>query len=305
MVPIELQNHLSTIGAQFGGFDTIAELLPASDIYYLSTFPGSFFVVTPWTINLEGYKVDFSYAGHLAGRPYKVFNKEFIYLHSNTSLIFEGTEAEALLASAYHGEYFHIQLATKNGLELVILWVCKRVAPVVIDNTLRQLRNQIKPVVEQPHQLILDCRGLSLSIYIGYGNNLTVQDLIVNGQIVEVSDRIIRLTPTQSTWYGFKSEDIWYTVTLSGDQADRWRQIGELHYFKATNSYIPRVDTLTTRNFSLAKLGRANLYGRPKAIEYIRGQSYVICRVNYEPEFINLNFDFSIPYSSIMFKQYM
>lgn len=280
MVPVELQNHLSTVGVQFGGFPAIADILPAAEVYYLATFPGSFFVLTPWTFNLEGYKVDFTYAGHILGRPYKVFNKEFIHLYTDTGSVLEGEQAENLLTSAYHGEYFHVQLETETGPEIVILWVCKKVAPVVISNTLRELRSQIKPAVDQEHQIIIDCRGLSLSIHIAYGENLTLEDLLSSGRSIQASNRIVRLTPTQSTWYGFRSGDAWYTVSLSGDQADRWRKIGELHYFKATNSYIPRIDTLTTRNFSLAKLGRANLYGRPKAIEYVRGQAYITCTVN-------------------------
>ena len=263
MLPTSFKNQLSLIGAQFGGFEEISKVLPPEQIYYLATFPGSFFVVTPWSFNTEGYKVDFSFAGHLPNAMYSVYNREFTFLYSANGTIFEGVAASDLLEKAYNGEYFHVELQTENGRQLVILWVCKKLAPIVVQNVIANIKREIQPRTVKSHELFIDCRNVSVVIYYAYGENMTAESIKLSGRSITASNKIIRLTPTKPTWYGFEINNAWYKVGLSGEEEARWIEKDNLYFFNSINSYIPNTKTLTTRNFKLPKMGYARLFGKP------------------------------------------
>jgi len=262
MLPNPLKNQLSLIGAQFGGFEEISKVLPPEQIYYLATFPGSFFVVTPWSFDTEGYKVDFSFAGHLPNAMYSVYNREFTFLYSANGTIFGGVAAANLLEKAYNGEYFHVELQTENGRQLVILWVCKKLAPIVVQNVIANIKREIQPRTVKSHELFVDCRGLFANIYYAYGTNITTTNIKLNGTKVVASNRVVRLTPTKPTWYGFEVNNSWYKAELTGEEENRWLERDNLYFFNSINSYVPNTKILTTKNFKLPKMGYAHLYGK-------------------------------------------
>lgn len=258
MLPVSLKNHIASIGEQFGGYDTVSRLLPEDQVIYLATFPGSFFVVSPWSLFLEGYRIDFRYAGHIPGEPYRVYNREFIYLFSGQSEFFGDLLVEQnLVSQAYHGEYFHVELTTELGPRLVILWVCKELAPAIQERILKTFRQKAQPRVVNEHEIFVDCKDRTVRVYSSVGQSFEKSA----ASFIDVNGGIIRLTPKVNTWYGFEVDSHWFRVSLTGDEEHRWVNVGEVYQFKAQNQYQAGLDVLDLGNFNLSRSGYAHLYG--------------------------------------------
>jgi hypothetical protein len=271
MLPIALQNHIAAVSEQFGGYSAVEKLIPKSQLYYLSLFPGPFFVTSPWVLysaQFENYAPELKLAGHILGEQYKVYNRELSFLFKGNSALFGESEQEKLLInSAYNGEFFHIQVSTQYGPKLVVLWVSKVVPRNVQERAGRALRESVKPVSQNSHEIFLSSEGFSsVRIYSYRGvSKLTAKEIENSGQaeVIEITNgRTIRLTPKVSTWYAFEANGSSLRVAPTGVGEERWTNHGDVYHFESQNQYLVGRDKLDLSDFSLSRQNQAHLFGQ-------------------------------------------
>lgn len=213
---ILLKSDAEQLADNFGGLDVVKQLVTQKYLENILIFPGFKAVVKPWS----DPKLDLASLGYIPDSNYFVFNDQWEFLYeSQTSSEFGWSQKDQeLLIRATHGSYVYIQF--ENDLEPVVglIWICNRLSPNQVQNTLNQLADQRKSIIktQKRNELFIETSRLAQSgilkfyfLAVSHSFSYSPEEIIANPQteVLELPliPRVL-LYPDKPGWYLFTHE---------------------------------------------------------------------------------------------------
>ena len=213
-LPSVFSSFLTRVSEPFGGSEVVSAIVPERDLEFIATYPGFISIVQPWAseINLLEY-------GFELGTRYTIHNSDYQQLYSKKSddgYYGRSDKEKILLTQVRHGSYLLISFENERELITGLLWVCNKINPYTVKQTIQAWEKQSK-VLESAldqHEIYINTSFLRSSDFIdvyfvpgSWSQNYDSTE-IKNHPSTTVSrhkaNSILTLYPRQTGWYLFE-----------------------------------------------------------------------------------------------------
>lgn len=263
-IPIAFDKHLERISNSFGGVSLLKATVPESSLQYILSYPGFVHISKPWSA-----KIDLVESGFIPGSKYTVCTKRHRKIYSRRSesgLFGETVSEQALISQAAHGDYWLISFDSETKPVTGLIWICNRVSPDVIKDTIDSWNSQTKVLasaLDQHEAFINTDKLLKTDIVRTYflpgswGQHLTTNEIKADVNVKafdSLADGVISLYPKQTGWYLFelKRDDEDYFLSLENIKGPATNRIR----VSKSNSYFVELgaNSSTTKGLSRSLL---------------------------------------------------
>lgn len=128
---MSLQNRIDNLGAVFGGYAELSQILPIADLRKIASFPGNIFVTSAASLISPDEDLDdinLLDIGYIANTPYSIFNSNlrFLYTSSTPNWLGLNEQDKQLAYAASHASYYYIYYKTLQGYNTALIWLRTR-----------------------------------------------------------------------------------------------------------------------------------------------------------------------------------